>query len=90
MRAFLLIGVGPVIGSILLIWLLALSIRDLADPENSYTEQAWLGVGPPLVIGIGIFVVGLLVMVWWRMRDATYWQERPSVAPEPTASEENR
>ena len=80
---FVLIGVGPVVGSLLLIWLLALSIRDLADPENSYTGAAWLGVGPPLVIGLGIFVLGLLVMAWWRTRDATYWQEKPSVAPEP-------
>jgi amino acid transporter len=78
--AFLLIGVGPLIGSALLIWLLALSIRDLADPENSYTEQAWLGVGPPLVIGIGIFLVGLVVMFVWRARDGRYWQERPGVA----------
>jgi amino acid transporter len=77
---FLLIGVGPVVGSLLLIWLLLLSIRDLADPGNSYTGAAWLGVGPPLVIGLGIFVVGLLVMAWWRMRDGTYWQEKPSVA----------
>jgi amino acid transporter len=79
---FLLIGVGPVVGSLLLIWLLVLSIRDLADPENSYTGAAWLGVGPPLVIGLGIFVLGLLVMAWWRTCDATYWQEKPSVAPE--------
>ena len=83
--SFLLIGAGPVVGAALLIWLLVLSVRDLADPENSYTEQAWLGVGPPLVIGIGIVVLGLLLMFWWRTRDATYWQERPSVAPEPAS-----
>jgi amino acid transporter len=84
---FLLVGAGPVAGALMLIWLLVLSVRDLADPENSYTGQAWLGVGPPLVIGIGIFVVGLIVMIWWRMRDGRYWQERPGVAPEPAATE---
>ncbi|MGY1666524.1 APC family permease [Geodermatophilus sp. SYSU D00696] len=78
--AFLLIGVGPLVGAGLLIWLLALSIRDLADPENSYTGQAWLGVGPPLVIGVGIFVLGLVLMVVWRSRDRRYWQERPGIA----------
>jgi amino acid transporter len=78
--ALLLIGVGPLIGAGLLIWLLALSIRDLADPENSYTGQAWLGVGPPLVIGVGIFVVGLVLMFVWRARDSRYWQERPGIA----------
>jgi amino acid transporter len=83
---FLLVGVGPVAGALMLVWLLVLSIRDLADPENSYTGQAWLGVGPPLVIGVGIFVAGLLVMFWWRMRDARFWQERPGVAAEPTGA----
>ena len=78
--AFFLIGVGPLIGSALLIWLLGLSVRDLSDPGNSYTEQAWLGVGPPLVIGIGIFLVGLVVMFVWRAKDARYWQERPGIA----------
>ena len=87
LSAFLLIGVGPVVGSLLLIWLLALSVSDLADPASSYSEQAWLGVGPPLVIGIGIFIVGLLIMFWWRTRDARYWQEKPSLAPEPAARE---
>ena len=78
--SFLLIGVGPLIGSALLIWLLVEAIRDISDPENSYTGQAWLGVGPPLVIGIGIFLVGVVLMFVWRARDSRYWQERPGVA----------
>ena len=78
--AFLLIGVGPLVGAGLLVWLLVLSIRDLADPGNSYTGQAWLGVGPPLVIGVGIFLVGLVLMLVWRTRDARFWQERPGTA----------
>ena len=57
----LLIGVGPVIGSILLIWLLIRSIIDLNDPESSSTGVAWFGFGPPLVIGVGIFLVGIAV-----------------------------
>jgi amino acid transporter len=77
---FLLAGAGPVVGALLLIGLLVLSVRDLADPANSYTGQAWLGVGPPLVIGVGMLVSGLLVMVWWRMRDTRFWQERPGAA----------
>jgi amino acid transporter len=85
---FLLVGVGPVLGALMLVWLLVLSIGDLADPENSYTGQAWLGVGPPLVIGVGIFVAGLLVMFWWRTRDGRFWQERPSVAAEPAGTRE--
>ena len=49
---FLFIGLGPLAGAALLVWLLVLSVRDMSDPENSYTGQAWFGVGPPLVIGV--------------------------------------
>jgi amino acid transporter len=79
----LLIGVGPVIGSIMLIWLLIRSISDLNDPESSSTGVAWFGFGPPLVIGVAIFLVGIVFMVAWRWHDARYWRERPSIAPEP-------
>jgi amino acid transporter len=89
-KSFFLIGVGPVVGALLLLWLLVESIKDISDPANSYTETAWLGVGPPLVIGVGIFLLGLIVMVWWRTRDARYWEERPSVAPEPADVEDHR
>jgi len=79
----LLIGVGPVIGSILLIWLLIRSVVDLNDPESSSSGVAWFGFGPPLVIGVAIFLVGIVFMVAWRWHDARYWRERPSIAPEP-------
>src|SRR6478672_9932557 len=71
-KNLLLIGVGPVIGAVLLIWLLVESIMDMSDPENSYTGAAWLGVGPPLVIGVFIFVVGVVFMVFWRVHDGRY------------------
>jgi amino acid transporter len=87
--AFLFIGVGPLVGAALLLWLLVLSIRDLADPANSYTGQAWLGVGPPLVIGVGIFLVGLVLMFVWRARDSRYWDERPGIAGDRIVVEED-
>jgi hypothetical protein len=79
-RNLLLIGLGPVVGALLLGWLLVLSVRDMADPANSYSGQSWLGVGPPLVIGVGIFLAGLVLMFVWRAMDARFWQERAGVA----------
>lgn len=78
-KNLLLIGVGPVIGAIMLGWLLVESVIDMSDPENSYTGQSWFGLGPPLVIGIGIALAGVVVMFVWRLRDGRYWQESPSV-----------
>ncbi len=79
-RNLVLIGVGPVVGAALLAWLLVESIIDMADPENSYTGQSWLGVGPPLVIGVSVFLAGLVLMVVWRRQDTAFWHERAGVA----------
>ncbi|MBZ9594439.1 APC family permease [Streptomyces erythrochromogenes] len=75
----LLIGIGPVIGAGLLIWLLVESIGDMSDPANSASGVSWFGLGPPLVIGLAIAVVGVLVMLFWRVRDGRFWQERRGV-----------
>ncbi len=78
-RNLLLIGVGPLVGAALLAWLLVESVIDMSDPDNSYSGQAWLGVGPPLVIGVAIFIAGLVLMLVWRSVDARYWSERAGV-----------
>ena len=78
-KNFVLIGLGPVVGSLLLIWLLFEAIRDQADPENSYSGVSWFGLGPPLVIGIVIFATGVVVMFVWRFASPLFWNERRSV-----------
>ncbi|MEV7279878.1 APC family permease [Streptomyces sp. NPDC093111] len=76
----LFIGLGPLVGSALLGWLLVRSVADMSDPENSYSGDSWLGLGPPLVIGIGITLAGVIIMIAWRLRSPAFWRERPSVA----------
>ncbi|RSS58791.1 APC family permease [Streptomyces sp. WAC01280] len=77
---FLMIGLGPLVGSGLLAWLLVRSVSDMSDPANSYSGTSWFGLGPPLVIGIGIALTGVVVMVVRRLRQPAFWQERPGVA----------
>ncbi|MEU8599446.1 MULTISPECIES: APC family permease [Streptomyces] len=90
LRNLLLIGVGPLVGAGLLIWLLVESVIDMADPANSYSGVSWLGLGPPLVIGIGIALVGVVVMLVWRFVSPAFWSERPGVAgPAPLKNEES-
>lgn len=79
-KNFVLIGVGPVVGAALLLWLLVESIIDMSDPDNSYSGVSWFGLGPPLVIGIAIAVAGAIVMVWWRIVAPAFWSEKPGVA----------
>jgi amino acid transporter len=84
LRTFFLVGVGPAVGAGMLLWLLALSVKDMSDPELSYSGEAWFGLGPPLVIGIGIFAIGILIMLTQRLGGGPFWSERPqSVQPAP-------
>jgi hypothetical protein len=71
---------------VLLAWLLVESVIDMSDPENSYTGQAWLGVGPPLVIGVGVLLTGVVLMLIWRRQDTPFWRERAGVADPDLAS----
>ena len=87
LKNLLLIGVGPVIGAMLLFWLLIRSVIDLNDPATSSTGTAWFGFGPPLVIGIAIFLIGVAIMIGWRLHDATFWKERTGVAPDPVTGD---
>ncbi len=87
---FFLIGVGPVVGAGLLAWLLVESIRDMSDAANSYSGQTWLGVGPPLVIGIGIFLAGIVLMLVWRAVDSRYWQERRASSTPRSSTRQSR
>lgn len=63
----LFIGVAPLVGAGILAWLFVRSIIDLTDPDNSYTGASWLGVGPPLVIGVGFLLLGVVLAIFWRL-----------------------
>jgi amino acid transporter len=66
-KNLLFIGVAPLAGALILLAMFGKSVVDLADPENSYTGSTWLGVGPPLVIGLGFLLLGVLAMIAWRL-----------------------
>ncbi|MFJ8924003.1 Amino acid transporter [Streptomyces sp. LamerLS-316] len=78
-RNFLLIGLGPVVGAGLLTWLLVRSVMDMSDPANSYSGTSWFGLGPPLVIGIFISLIGVVLMVVLRFVSPSFWAERRGV-----------
>jgi amino acid transporter len=64
---FLFIGLAPLIGAGLLAFLFFQSVKDFTDPEASYTGQSILGVGVPLVIGVGFLLLGAVLMVLRRL-----------------------
>ncbi len=84
-KNFLFIGVAPLLGALGLGFLLVQSAIRLADPGDSSTGSSVLGVGMPLVIGIGFALVGVVLMFsWWAFGNRGFFK-RPgfeAVPPE--------
>jgi len=80
-RNFFFIGVAPVVGGLMLTAIFIKSCIDLADPANSASGTSWLGLGPPLVIGLGFLLMGIVLMIVWRIGGhPEFFGRKPEVA----------
>ena len=79
-RTFVLAGLLPTAGFVSLGYVFVRSCIDLADPANSESHGAWLGVGLPLAIGVLSLVTGIgLMLLMWRA-DPTFFRRRTEAA----------
>src|SRR5215218_5233987 len=86
-KSFLLIGVAPLLGGIILAAIFVKSVIDYADPANSESGDSWLGLGPPLVIAVFFAIMGAVLMLWWRSTAGReFWRRRPEVVDPAIAS----
>jgi amino acid transporter len=81
-KNFLLVGVGPTLGGAILFYILIKNGIELSDPANSESGNAWLGIGPPLLIAIFFLVLGFVLMFvqWHKFPD--FFRRRPEVVPD--------
>jgi amino acid transporter len=80
-KNFFFIGVGPALGGAILFYLLFKNGIELADPANSESGNAWLGLGPPLVIAVFFLILGVFLMaLQWRKLPG-FFRRRPEVVP---------
>ena len=63
------------------------SCCDLSKPENSESGDSWLGLGPPLVIGVGFLLLGVVLMLLWGAGTREFFRRRPEVATEPARAD---
>jgi amino acid transporter len=64
-KNFVLVGLAPLLGALILTGVFIKSCINLADPKNSASGDSWFGVGPPLIIGLGFLLFGVVLMVIW-------------------------
>jgi len=82
LRTFLIAGVGSALGALMLGYVLVKSCIELANPANSTSGESWLGIGPPLMIGILSMLVGVVLMfLQWRAAPAFF--QRPLETADP-------
>lgn len=80
-RNLLFIGVAPLIGAAILIYLFVKSLIEWSDPANSYSGESWLGWAPPAIIGVGFLLLGLVLLLAWRKhRREPFFKRRREVA----------
>jgi amino acid transporter len=85
-RNAIMVGLAPLLGGLILTWVFIKSCIDLANPENSESGDSWFGLGPPLVIGLGFLLFGVVLMFLQQRADPEFFRRKPEVVgPDGTA-----
>jgi hypothetical protein len=66
-KSFLFIGVGPVVGGVILTYLFFKAIDEYRQVDQSYSGSEVFGVAVPVVLGLGLLLLGVVLMVIWRL-----------------------
>jgi amino acid transporter len=80
-KGWLLAGLAPLMGGLILTWVFVKSAIDLSDPANSESGNSWLGLGPPLVIALMFLLLGVVIMLLqWRVEPG-FFRRKAETAP---------
>lgn len=86
LRRLLLVGLAPFLGGAVLLFVFAKSCIDLSKADAGSTT--YLGIGSPLVIGLGFLLLGAILMTIWRHAGhPEFFTRKPQTAhPQPTTT----
>jgi amino acid transporter len=80
-KNFVYVGVAPTLGGVILTYVLVKSCIDLSKPANSESGDSWFGVGPPLIIGWGLMLFGVVLMaIWYSQGHRDFFRRKLEVA----------
>ncbi len=83
-KNFIFIGVGPVVGGLILGYLFFKAIDEYRQVDVSYSGTSVFGIGMPVVLGVGLLLLGVVLMLVWRMgaHEKFFGRRREIVDPE--------
>ena len=79
-RGFLLVGVGPLLGSIGLLFMLIVGVQALTDEAVEEGRVTFAGLAPPLAIAATIFFLGVVVMAIRMIQAKAFFRSPRQVA----------
>jgi hypothetical protein len=87
MVSALFIGVGPLVGSAILGYLFFRAIDEYSQTDQSYSGSKLFGVAVPVVLGLGLLLLGVILMLLWRAggHSEFFGREPDTVDPEVAA-----
>jgi amino acid transporter len=86
-KSFLFIGVGPVVGGLILGYLFVRAVSEYSQTDQSYSGSELFGVAAPVVLGLGLLLLGVVLMFLWRAagHEDFFGRRREIVDPEVAA-----
>jgi amino acid transporter len=87
-KNFVLMGLAPTLGGLMLTWVLVESIINLSNPKEAYSG-AVLGIGTPLFIGIAALLIGVVLMAWSWYAKPDFFRNPLSATPVQTPGTED-
>ncbi len=86
-KNFVLIGVGPVVGALILSYMFVRAIDEYSQTDQSYSGSEVFGIAVPVVLGLGLLLLGAILMLVWRAggHEDFFGRRRETVDPEVAA-----
>jgi amino acid transporter len=79
-KNFVLMGLAPALGGLMLTWVFVQSVINLSNPKEAYSG-AVLGIGTPLFIGIAALLLGVVLMAWTWYSKPDFFRNPLSATP---------
>jgi amino acid transporter len=79
-KNFVLMGLAPALGGLMLTWVFVQSVINLSNPKEAYSG-AVLGIGTPLFIGIVALLLGVVLMAWSWYSKPEFFRNPLSATP---------
>ncbi len=86
-KTFVYAGVLPVLGGIMLLGLFVKAFIDYSDPNSPDIYTSILGVGTPVMIGVGALLLGVVFLIPARFAYRDFFARKPEVFDPRTAGQ---